>query len=258
MISSARRIWTCLLLFPVLLSGGKVLGQVKGDSYQNWYSWDATGGFMMPMNIFNSALTGGMKHSFHFSGTPGYIFSLAKPIGLQFIVGADLEDLRMKGDVNNFLSLPSDTLYNIRLRTYSLYFQYYLTPDLNINPFIMAKLGYSGINRASVTKDLSRSLPADRWDWIFTAGAGATWHAGPNVSVNLYGEFSMVPSKYLPELFAELPQTGNKMFPMTRLVLSFTGHTDIRVFYPFRKGKTYRSKYKSHEFLPYNRVRMRK
>jgi hypothetical protein len=258
MIISASKIWTFILLFPALLSGEAALGQVKGDSYMKWNSWNATGGLMMPLNIFSSNLTDGIEHSYRFAGTPGYVFSIAKPIGLQIIIGVELEDQRTKGVMKGFLSLPSDTFYNIRTRTYNLFLQYYLTPNLNVNPFIFWKIGYGGINRALINRDLSRSLPADRWDFMIDAGAGATWHAGPNISLNLYGEFSAIPAKYLHELFISLPSLDKKLFPTTRIVLSVTGHTDIRVFYPFKSGKVYKSKYKSHKFLPFNRVRIRK
>jgi hypothetical protein len=90
------------------------------------------------------------------------------------------------------------------------------------------------------------------------AAAGVTWHATPNISFNLYGEFSTIPVKYLPELFKTLPAPDKSIFPTTRIVLTVTGHTDVRVFYPFKRGKVYRNKYKQHEFLPYNRVRIRK
>jgi opacity protein-like surface antigen len=258
MTISARKIWIFLLLLPALLSGNAVLAQIKGDSYMKWYSWNATVGFMMPVNILSTNLPDGIAHSFHFDGTPGYIFSIAKPIGVRFIVGAELEDQRTKGAMKGFLSVPTDTFYNFRTRTYSLVFQYYLTPGQDINPFVLAKIGYGGINRALRNRDLSRSFPADRWDLMVGAAAGMTWNATPNISVNLYGEFSTIPAKYLPELFTSLPSLEKKIFPTTRIVLSITGHTDIRVFYPFKRGKVYKNKYKSHEFLPYNRVRMRK
>jgi hypothetical protein len=258
MIMSAKKIGTFLLLFWVILSGENVSGQVKGESFVKWYSWNATAGFMMPLNIFRTNLSDGIEHTYRFDGTPGYVFSIAKPLGLQVIIGLELEDQRTKGAMKGFLSLPTDTFYNFRTRTYNLFLQYYFTPNLNVNPFILEKIGFGGINRALINRDVSRSFPVDRWDLMIATGAGVTWHAGPNISLNLYGEFSIIPAKYLHELFTSLPSYDKKIFPTARIVLTVTGHTDIRVFYPVRKVKVYKNKYKSQEFLPYNRVRIRK
>jgi hypothetical protein len=254
----ARKIWIFLLFFTALLLGKSAWGQIKGDNYLKWYSWNATGGFMMPLNLFTTSLPDAIEHTYHFAGTPGYVFSIGKPIGVQFIVGAELEDQRTKGAMKGFLSMPADTFYNIRTRTYSMFYQYYLTPSQNFNPFILAKIGYGGINRAFLNRDLSRTFPADRWDIMLGVAAGVTWHSTPNISFNLYGEFSTIPVKYLSELFTSLPPLEKRIFPTTRIVLTVTGHTDVRVFYPFKRGKVYRNKYKQHEFLPYNRVRIRK
>jgi hypothetical protein len=257
-----RNIMKILLFFlPLFLlaAGNTALGQVRGDNYLKWYSWNASGGFIMPLSPFATNLASGIDHRYHFAGSPGYIFSIAKPIILQVVVGADLEDQRMEGRINGFELPGADTTYNLRLRTYSLFAQYYITPNQNINPFILAKIGYSGINRALITSDLSRTFPANRWDFLATAGLGATWHAGTNFSVNLYGEFTPVPDTYLYELFKTLPESGKKYFPMTRIVLSLTGYTDIRVFYPLGKEKVYKSKYKkTEEYTPFHRVKSRK
>jgi opacity protein-like surface antigen len=249
--------WLFLLL-TVLLPDSQLAGQVKGENYLKWYSWNATGGFMMPLDLFTSRLPAGVTHTYHFDGTPGYVFTLGKPVGLQLITGAELEDQRTRGAMQGFLGQPADTFYNIRTRTYSLFLQYYFIPNTDINPFIMGKIGYGGINRAFRNRDLSRTIPADRWDFMFALATGVTYHATPNISFNLYGELSTIPAKYLPQLFTKLPEMDKKIFPTTRVVLSVTGHTDIRVFYPFKRGKTYKSKYKSHEFLPFNRVKVRK
>jgi len=246
-----------ILLFLSLLNL-QVSGQVKGDNYLKWYSWNASGGFMMPLNLFTSHLSGGIAHTYHFDKSPGYVFTLGKPIGLQVIVGAELEDQRTRGAMKGFLGQEADTFYNFRTRTYNLFLQYYFLPNTDINPFIMSKVGLGGINRAYLGRDLSRSLPIDRWDLMLAFASGVTYHATPNISFNLYGEVSSIPAKYLPQLFTQLPELDKKIFPTARVVLTVTGHTDIRVFYPFKRSKTYKSKYKSHEFLPFNRVKVRK
>jgi hypothetical protein len=259
MIISARKIWTFLLLLPAIISGEALYGQIKGDNYLKWYSWNATGGFMMPLNIFRTNLSGGIEHTYRFAGVPGYVFSIAKTVGLQVLIGAELEDQRTRGAMRGFLSIPTDTLYNIRTRTYSLYFQYYVKPNLNINPFILGKIGYGGINRGLINRDLSSTRPADRWGFMLGAAAGVTWHATPNFSFNLYGEFSTIPVKYLPGLFRSLPPPEKRLFPTTRIVLTVTGHTDIRVFYPYTRGRGFKSnKYKPAPYLPYGRLRIRK
>jgi opacity protein-like surface antigen len=248
---------SAILLLMLLLPVAQVQGQIKGESYLKWYSWNATGGFMMPLNLFRVHLANGVDHTYRFSGTPGYVFTLGKPVGLQLIVGAELEDQRTKGAMKGFLGQAADTFYNIRTRTYSLFLQYYFIPNTDINPFVMGKIGYGGINRAFLNRDLSRTIPADRWDFMFSMASGVTVHPTPNISFNLYGEVSTIPVKYLPKLFRVLPKQEKKIFPTARIVLTVTGHTDIRVFYPFKRGKTSKTKYKPHEYLPFSRVRVR-
>ncbi len=231
------------------------MGQVKGENGLKWYSWNASGGFMMPIDPFHTRLSGGAGHHYQFSGTPGFTYSLGKPFGLQVVAGAELEDHRIDGTVRNYQSIGNERLYNARLRTYSLFGQYYVSPIWNLNPFIMLKFGYTGINRARGNKDLSRTLPADRWDIVFTAATGVTWHADPNFSVNLYGEFSPISNKYLRELFGDLEA---KTLPMTRVVLTLTAHTDIRVFYPFYRGRGFTTRFKPDPYLPFVSERIRK
>ena len=229
-----------LLLFLVLLTAYTVRGQVKGESGLKWYSWNASVGFLMPVDPFRTTFSGEAGHAYQFSGTPGFTYSLGKPITLQLVVGAELEDHRIDGTVSNYLSPGDNRFYNARLRTYSLYSQYYASPEWKLNPFILVKAGYSGINRALGHVDLSRTIPANLWQFIFTAGTGVTYHLDPNFSFNLYGEFSPVSDKYLRQL---LKNVNKRNLPMARIVFSITGHTDIRVFYPFSRGRGFSKKY---------------
>jgi hypothetical protein len=86
----------------------------------------------------------------------------------------------------------------------------------------MGKVGYSRINQGLEGKwDPTRSLhKKDLWDWVFTAAYGVTWHADPNFSVNLYGEFSPTPDRYLGEIYDFLKDPAKSNMPMVRIVLS--------------------------------------
>lgn len=258
MIISSGKIRLFFLLILFVLAGNGVSGQVKGDSYLKWYSWNATGGFMMPMNLFNAYLRNGIEHTYQFDGVPGYVFSLAKPVGLRLNIGAEMEDQLDKGSLKGYRGMAADTFYNVRTRTYSLYVQYYFSPIINVNPFVTAKVGYGGINRDRRNVDLSRTLPANRWNFFLTAASGVTWHATPNISFNLYGEISALPSRYLLGTFRDLPSLDGRYVYATKVVLTVTGHTDIRVFYPFKRGKVFKTRFKQNNYLPFSRVRVRK
>lgn len=264
-----------LFFFSLLLFVQVARAQVKGESGLKWYSWNASGGFMLPADPFSSEILSELQHNYRFSGIPGFTFSLAKPLTIQLTVGAELQDIIVDGrlagpQVNTPQTLPvpgnedglstiDDPFYNTRMRTYNLFAQYYFLPNTNINHFIMAKAGYSRINQGLEGKwDPTRSIPGkDTWDWVFTAAYGVTWHADPNFSVNLYGEFSPTPDRYLGEIYDFLKDPDKSNMPMGRIVLSLTGHTDIRVFFPFSKARRYTTRYKPDKYMPFYRVRKR-
>jgi len=247
------KIAVLLLLFAGF--GNIGFAQVKGPSGLKWYSWNASGGFMAPVDPFKTDLGNGIEHGYRFSGTPGFTFSLAKPLTIAFNLGAELEDHRIDGDLDYGDPDLVNPLYNTRFRTYSLFGQYYLFPNTNINHFLMAKIGYSGVNMARGGKDLSRTIPADLWEWVITGGYGITYHMDPNFSVNLYGEFSPVRNRYLTRLFSDVER---KNLPMARIVLSLTVHTDIRVFFPFSKARRFTTQYKPEMYMPFYKERKRK
>jgi opacity protein-like surface antigen len=273
-----------LLTLPLLILAHCLSAQVKGESGLKWYSWHASGGFMLPADPFSSEVISDLQHNYRFSGIPGYTFSIAKPLTIKLNVGWELQDIIVDGKLagpqvapetipipgamvpaNNLVSSGNasssitEPYYNTRMRTYNLYAQYYFLPNTNINHFIMGKVGYSRINQGLEGKwDPTRSLhKKDLWDWVFTAAYGVTWHAAPNFSVNLYGEFSPTPDRYLGEIYDFLKDPEKSNMPMGRIVLSLTGHTDIRVFFPFSKARKYTTRYKPDKYLPFYRVRKR-
>ncbi len=250
------------------------LAQIKGESGLKWYSWHASGGFMLPADPFSAELLSDLQHNYRFSGIPGWTFSLAKPLTIKLNVGWELQDIivdgKLTGELSTLNTLGAQTLpritpsdlspyYNTRLRTYNLFAQYYFFPNTNINHFIMGKVGYSRINYGLEGQwDPTRSIPGDDiWDWMFTAAYGVTWHADPNFSVNLYTEFSPTPDQYLGRIYNFLQHPDKSNMPMGRIVLSLTGHTDIRVFFPFSKARKYTTRYKPDKYLPFYRVRKR-
>lgn len=245
-----------LLALLLFMGGNRLWAQVKGESGLKWYSWNASGGFMLPLDPFTPELLPMTEHRYRFSGTPGFTFSISKPVTLQLNLGAELEDLRIDGKLAGDLLLTE--LYNARLRTYSFFAQFYVLPNLNLNQFVLLKAGRSGINMDKGVRDLSRTIPADLWEWVFTGGYGVTYHFDPNFSINLYGEFSPVPNRYIGELFSALSDPDKRNIPMTRIVLTVTGHTDIRVFYPFNKGRGWLNRYQPDNYLPFYRERVRK
>jgi opacity protein-like surface antigen len=243
-----KKIAFVIFMLLLILTGFRAVSQIKGESGLKWYSWNASGGFMLPLDPFHSNLGDGAQHAYKFSGNPGFTFSLAKPIGLQFIVGADLEDLRIDGKVANYLSSGTDSSYKARFRTYGLFCEYYFFPNGNINPFVSLKAGFCGINRAVGKRDISRAFPPDLWNLQFTVGTGVTYHVDPNFSINLYGELTPVSNAYLQDLFVGL---NKSTIAMARIVLTVTGHTDIRVFFPFFRGREFSNKYKPDTYLPF-------
>lgn len=273
-----------LVFLLLLLVSQLSMAQVKGESGLKWYSWHASGGFMLPADPFSAEVISQLEHNYRFSGIPGWTFSLAKPLTIKLNVGWELQDIIVDGKLAGPLVAPenppvpgavvpviilastangsssiSSPYYNTRLRTYNLFAQYYFLPNTNINHFIMGKVGYSRINQGLEGKwDPTRSLhKKDLWDWVFTAAYGVTWHADPNFSVNLYGEFSPTPDRYLGEIYDFLKDPEKSNMPMGRIVLSLTGHTDIRVFFPFSKARKYTTRYKPDKYLPFYRVRKR-
>lgn len=272
-----------LFFFSLLLCVQVSRAQVKGESGLKWYSWNASGGFMLPADPFNAELLADLQHNYRFSGIPGFTFSLAKPLTIKLIVGAELQDIIVDGKLSGdaYVAAPAGTAalpgsaalpsadppatgitepyYNTRMRTYNLFAQYYIFPNTNINHFFMAKAGYSRINQGLEGRwDPTRSIPGeDLWDWVFTAAYGVTWHADPNFSINLYGEFSPTPDRYLGEIYDFLKNPEKSNMPMGRIVLSLTGHTDIRVFFPFSKARRYTTRYKPDKYMPFYRVRKR-
>jgi len=247
-----------LSLFLVLL-GYAALGQVKGESGIKWYSWHASGGFMLPVDPFNAELSVGTEHNYRFSGIPGFTFSLAKPITVRVIIGGELQDIIADGKLTNKTNPVNNPLYNTRMRSYNLFFQYYLFPNTNINHFVMAKAGRSRLNVGlEGAWDPTESVPGnDTWEWLYSIDYGVTWHANPNFSVNLYGEFSTLPNN-LGDIYSPEVAAGRSNLPMGRIVLSLTGHTDIRVFFPFSKARKYTSLYKPDTYLPFYYARKRK
>ncbi len=273
------------LIFFLLVCAQVALAQVKGESGLKWYSWNASGGFMLPADPFSAEVISDLQHNYRFSGIPGFTFSLAKPLTIKLNVGAELQDIIVDGKLAGpqvttetigasgpggpGIGSPQGSLegaspitepyYNTRLRTYNLFAQYYLFPNTNINHFFLAKAGYSRINQGLEGRwDPTRSLhKKDLWDWVFTAGYGVTWHADPNFSINLYGEFSPTPDRYLGEIYDLLKEPDKTNMPMGRIVLSLTGHTDIRVFFPFSKARRYTTRYKPDKYMPFYRVRKR-
>lgn|GEM_PF-633669 len=273
-----------LVFLLLLLVSQLSRAQVKGESGLKWYSWHASGGFMLPTDPFNAEVISQLEHNYRFSGIPGWTFSLAKPLTIKLNVGWELQDIIVDGKLAGPQVAPENTpvpgavvsainlastvngsssisspYYNTRMRTYNLFAQYYFLPNTNINHFIMGKVGYSRINQGLEGKwDPTRSLhKKDLWDWVFTAAYGVTWHADPNFSINLYGEFSPTPDRYLGEIYDLLKEPDKSNMPMGRVVLSLTGHTDIRVFFPFSKARKYTTRYKPDKYLPFYRVRKR-
>lgn len=263
-----------LVILLLLLVSQLSRAQVKGESGLKWYSWHASGGFMLPADPFSAEVISQMEHNYRFSGIPGYTFSLAKPLTIKLNVGWELQDIIVDGKLTGALpsSIPlgehppssaapddPDPYYNTRLRTYNLFAQYYFLPNTNINHFVMGKVGYSRINYGLEGRwDPTRSMPGRNiWDWMFTAAYGVTWHADPNFSVNLYTEFSPTPDRYLGRIYDFLKDPDKSNMPMGRIVLSLTGHTDIRVFFPFSKARKYTTRYKPDKYLPFYRVRKR-
>ena len=241
---------------------------------------------MLPADPFNAEVISDLQHNYRFSGIPGFTFSLAKPLTIKLNVGAELQDIIVDGKLSgeNYVAVPLgnanlqgstatipssgsmltafpilEPYYNTRLRTYNLFAQYYTFPNTNLNHFFMVKVGYSRINQGLEGKwDPTRSIPGDDlWDWVFTAAYGITWHADPNFSINLYGEFSPTPDRYLGEIYDALKNPEKTNMPMGRIVLSLTGHTDIRVFFPFSRARKYTTRYKPDKYLPFYRVRKR-
>lgn len=273
------------LIFFLLVCAQVALAQVKGESGLKWYSWNASGGFMLPADPFSAEVISDLQHNYRFSGIPGFTFSLAKPLTIKLNVGAELQDIIVDGKLagpqiitgtpgasgpggpgpgspqgsQEGASSITEPYYNTRMRTYNLFAQYYLFPNTNINHFFLAKAGYSRINQGLEGRwDPTRSLhKKDLWDWVFTAGYGVTWHADPNFSINLYGEFSPTPDRYLGEIYDLLKEPDKTNMPMGRIVLSLTGHTDIRVFFPFSKARRYTTRYKPDKYMPFYRVRKR-
>ena len=240
---------------------------------------------MLPADPFSAEVISDLQHNYRFSGIPGFTFSLAKPLTIKLNVGAELQDIIVDGKLagpqiitgtpgasgpggpgpgspqgsQEGASSITEPYYNTRMRTYNLFAQYYLFPNTNINHFFLAKAGYSRINQGLEGRwDPTRSLhKKDLWDWVFTAGYGVTWHADPNFSINLYGEFSPTPDRYLGEIYDLLKEPDKTNMPMGRIVLSLTGHTDIRVFFPFSKARRYTTRYKPDKYMPFYRVRKR-
>ncbi len=271
----ANKLRSFLFLFSLLLCVQVSRAQVRGESGLKWYSWNASGGFMLPADPFNAEVISQLQHNYSYSGIPGFTFSLAKPLTIKLIVGAELQDIIVDGKLAGLQVTPLPTLpgpgntgdpqsiadpyYNTRMRTYNLFAQYYLFPNTNINHFFMAKAGRSRINQGLEGKwDPTRSIPGkDTWDWVVTAAYGITWHADPNFSVNLYGEFSPTPDRYLGEIYDFLKEPDKSRMPMGRIVLSVTGHTDIRVFFPFSRARKYTTRYKPDKYMPFYKVRKR-
>ncbi len=251
------KIATLSLFFAVL--GYSALGQVKGDSGLKWYSWHGAIGFMMPMDPFSADLMQDLQHNYRFSGIPGFTFALAKPLTIKLNVGLELQDIIVDGKLSNEITPLTAPFYNTRMRTYNLYAQYYVFPNTNLNHFVMVKGGYSRVNQGLEGRwDPTQSIPGkDTWDWVFTAAYGVTWHYDPNFSINLYGEFSPTPDRYLGEIYSFLKEPDKSNLPMGRIVLSVTGHTDIRVFFPFSRARSYTTRYKPDKYLPFYRVRKR-
>lgn len=269
-----QKLKIALVFLSLLLVSHISRAQVKGESGLKWYSWHASGGFMLPADPFSAEVISQLEHNYRFSGIPGYTFSLAKPLTIKLNVGWELQDIIVDGKLtgalpssNPFRGQPPssathndpDPYYNTRLRTYNLFAQYYFLPNTNINHFVMGKVGYSRINYGLEGRwDPTRSRPGRNiWDWMFTAAYGVTWHADPNFSVNLYTEFSPTPDRYLGRIYDFLKDPEKSKMPMGRIVLSLTGHTDIRVFFPFSKARKYTTRYKPDKYLPFYRVRKR-
>lgn len=275
-----------VFVFLAVLGVYESHAQVRGESGLKWYSWHASGGFMLPADPFNAEVISNLQHNYHFSGIPGFTFSLAKPLTIKLNVGVELQDIIVDGKLSgeNYVAATTGTsplpgggatnlapgavsddspgiepYYNTRMRTYNLFAQYYIFPNTNLNHFFMVKAGYSRINQGLEGHwDPTLSIPGDDlWDWVFTAAYGVTWHADPNFSVNLYGEFSPTPDRYLGEIYDFLQDPDKTNMPMGRIVLSLTGHTDIRVFFPFSKARKYTTRYKPDKYLPFYRVRKR-
>lgn len=256
-MSKFLKIIVILLLLSV--AGKQVTAQVKGESGLKWYSWNASGGFILPIDPFNSEISAKLFNNYDFTGIPGYTFSIGKPLTINMNLGAELNDIIIDGnfkfDVRPFRQHP---FYSARMRTYNLYAQYYIMPNTNINHFIMVKAGYSRINKGfQGIWDPTRSLSGkNTWEWVFTGAYGITWHFDPNLSFNIYAEFSPVPNDFLFDLYPTLIADKSYM-PTGRVVLSLTGHTDIRVFFPFSKARRYTTRYKPDVYLPFYRVRIK-
>ncbi len=253
-----QKLKIALALLVLSMGIQEAAAQVRGESGLKWYSWHASGGFMLPADPFNAEVISDLQHNYRFSGIPGYTFSLAKPLTIKLNVGAELQDIIVDGKLSGESSI-TEPYYNTRMRTYNLFAQYYIFPNTNLNHFFMAKAGYSRINQGLEGRwDPTRSLhKKDLWDLVFTAAYGVTWHADPNFSVNLYGEFSPTPDRYLGEIYELLQDPDKTNMPMGRIVLSLTGHTDIRVFFPFSRARKYTTRYKPDKYLPFYRVRKR-
>ena len=55
-----------LLALLLFTGGNRLWAQVKGESGLKWYSWNASGGFMLPLDPFTPELLPMTEHRYRF------------------------------------------------------------------------------------------------------------------------------------------------------------------------------------------------